>query len=170
MDGHVRVLKRRVETRAVRRCRLRRERARHEDEHEREEGTDEPQHRNGPGEQVTCDATRPQDCGCAVRAEDEQPEEQRSLLSAPERCQRVAERQRLARVLRDVREGEIVPCERDQQHGGCRDRRAEGGEQRVLGGGGEPTSSFPRRERACHGRVREQSERGDERRATEISH
>src|SRR5919202_795357 len=47
-------------------------------------------------------APRRQDRGDGVAAQDEQPQQQRALLPAPERRQRVAERQLAARVLRDV--------------------------------------------------------------------
>ena len=59
----------------------------------------------------------------------------------------------MARVLRDVDEREVAPCERDEQHGRRDERRAEGGDDRVLRREGEPAAPAPRGERAADERV-----------------
>src|SRR5205085_11554093 len=101
---------------------------------------------------------------------DQQPQQQRPLLTAPERRERVAEWQRMARVLRDVDERHLTPAERDEEHDRGDDRRRERGEERVLGGQCEPAPAPPGGERAGDERVRDEPEAEKERGAPELSH
>ena len=71
-------------------------------EHEREERRDAREHRHDPDDEVARAPVQP-DGERRVAGEDQQPEEQRAFLPAPEGGERVAERQRAARVLGDVR-------------------------------------------------------------------
>ena len=118
--------------RAVQRRSLGYERRCEHDDGEREEDGDAPEHRNDPGDDVAgAAAVQQHRCG-SVAGEDEQPQEQRSLLAAPERGDLVARRQLAARVGPHVDEREVVPHEGDEQHERRDDRAAESRDQRVL--------------------------------------
>ena len=98
----------------------------------------------------------------SIAGQDQQPEEERSLLPAPERGDRVAGRQLAARVLRDVDEREVVAdeCgEEDDRGDGARD---EGADERVAGRDGEAAPALPGGDRAGDDRVEGEAERGDE--------
>ena len=123
-----------VETGAVERRGLRVERARDGDEHEREERRDAAEHRHDPGRQVAQQLAVERDGKRPVPGEDEQPEEQRALLAAPERAQRVGGRQRAVRVRGDVREREVVTHERGREHDRGDERRREAAVERVARG------------------------------------
>ena len=110
---HVRVLQARHHPVAVRPRRLDVERARDEAEHEGEEDGDQPEHGHRPRDQLARAAVEP-DGEPRVAREHEQPEHERALLTAPERGERIAERQLVARVLPDVDEGHVPPAERDE--------------------------------------------------------
>ena len=99
---HVRVLEARRQPRAVDRRRLRAEGARDSDENECEERRDASEHRHDPCRQVTHELAVQCDGECAVAGQDEQPEEQRALLPAPEGAQCVRHRERAVRVLGDI--------------------------------------------------------------------
>ena len=89
---HVGVLQARHHAGAVRRCGRRLERARDEAEHEGEEHGDACEHGHDPGDQVARLPVQP-DGERRVPGQDHEPEQERALLSAPERGERVAERQ-----------------------------------------------------------------------------
>ena len=78
-----------VEPGAVDGGRLRAERARDGDEDEGEEGRDPGDHRHDPGDEVAQQPAVHRDRERAVPGQDEQPQEQRALLAAPEGGQRV---------------------------------------------------------------------------------
>src|SRR6185437_8650701 len=138
-------------------------------EHEGEEAGDEPEHRHGPRDQLARAAVEP-DREAGIAGEDEQPEQKRSLLPAPERRQRVAERQLVARVLPHVDERHVATAERDEEENGGDERHREGGQQRVLRGVREPAPALPRGVRAGDERVRDETEGEEERGAPEIGH
>ena len=141
------------------------ERARDEAEHEGEEDGDEPEDGHRPRDQLARAAVEP-DREPRVAGEHEQPEQERALLAAPERGERVAERQLVARVLPDVDEGHVAASERDEQDDRRDERHREGGEQRVLRREREPPAPLPRGVRAGDERVRRRGRRrGGARRA-----
>ena len=102
--------------------------------------------------------------------EHQEPEEERSLLSAPERGDRVRGGQRLARRSRDVREREVVPEERREQDTGSDERREERGYERVLRGERQAAPPEPRRGDPGDERVYGETERDDEGGATQLGH
>ena len=102
--------------------------------------------------------------------EDEQPEQQRALLAAPEGGDRVRRRQPAARVLGDVREREVVPEQRREQDDRRDDRRGEGREEGVLSGPGEPPLASRGRVAAGDERVERKAEAEHQRRAPELRH
>jgi hypothetical protein len=110
---------------------LRVERRCDDDEQEREEEGDDAEHGHHPRDEVATRTAVERDGGGSVPGQDQQPEEQRPLLSAPEGGERVAERQVERRVVGDVREREVVAPERDEQHGRRHCGRAERREERV---------------------------------------
>ena len=105
-----------------------------------------------------------------VAGQHEQPEEQRALLPAPERRERVDRAQVAARVRLDVGVGEVVRDERADEHRRGDDGRAEAGDQGVAGGVGEPALPADRRGGAADEGVQRQHEADDECCATEVSH
>ena len=128
-------------------------------------------HGHDPDDEVARPVAVQADRDRAEAGQDEQPEKQRALLPAPERRDRVRRRQRPARRPRDVREREVVAQERREEHD--RRRRAvvdERRDQRVLRRVREPAA--PRRAAASarDERVQGQTERDDERGATELGH
>ena len=102
--------------------------------------------------------------------QDEQPEQQRALLAAPEGGDRVRASAAAARVLGDVREREVVPEERREQHDRRDDGRREGREERVLSRPGEPPLAGRGRVAAGDERVERKAEAEHERRAPELGH
>src|SRR5205814_7810786 len=76
-----------------------------------------------------------------VADQDEKPEEERALLAVPERRQPVARREAGARVLGDVREGEVVAEKRGDENGRGDGGRVEGGEERVPRGEREASAA-----------------------------
>src|SRR5204862_2802395 len=145
------------------------ERARDEAEHEREEGGDAAEDGHDPGDEVAAAPVEPRR-ERGVAGEDQEPEEQRALLAAPERRQRVAERQRAARVLRHVDEGEVAARERAPEDGGGDGGRRERGEEGVPRGQGEAAAALPGGERAGDERVRDEPQAQKERCAAERGH
>ena len=106
-----------------------------------------------------------------VAGEDEQPEEQRALLPAPERRDLVLQRQRLARVPRDVGEREVVADEARDEDERRDERREERGEERVPRGVREPALAAPARPPPARDeRVDREPEGDEERRAAELGH
>ena len=170
MGEHVRVLEARRHPGAVRRSRLRRERARDGDEEEREERRHGGEDGHDPHDQVA----RPravQAHGSGPEAgEDQQPEQERSLLAAPERGDRVRGRQRPARRPRDVLEREVVAQERRDEDDGGDGRRDERRHERVLRRAREPAATEVRSRRARDERVDGQAECDEERGATQLRH
>ena len=81
--------------------------------------------RDRPGQHLAHEPPVQGDRGRAHARQDEEPEEQRALLPAPEGGERVAERQLAARVLGDVGEGEVVAGERGEQDDARRPRRSQ---------------------------------------------
>ena len=73
-----------------------------------------------------------------VAGQDQQPEEQRALLPAPERGELVDPAERAARVVGDVGEREVVADERGGEHDGRDEGRPERGDERVPGRVREP--------------------------------
>ena len=130
---------------------------------------DAGEHRHDPAIEVARAPVEP-DGERRVAGEDQQPQQQRALLAAPERRERVAERQRAADVLGDVDEREVAARERDPEDDGGDDRRPERGEQRVLRGEREPAPPLPRGERAGDERVDDEPEAQEERGAAELGH
>ena len=112
---HVRVLEARIHPRAVERRDLGLERRGDEDEEQGEEARNRAQDRNRPGKHGADQPPVQGDGGRAHAREDEEPEEERPLLPAPEGRERVAKRQLAARVRGDVREAEVVARERGEQ-------------------------------------------------------
>ena len=170
MDEHVRVLQARVQAAAVVGSHLRRERARDGDEHEGEEDHHGREHRHDPHRQVARPAPAQQDSSRAVDREQQQPEEERALLAAPEGGERVSERQLVARQLPDVDEAVVVADKGEEQHGRRDGGRDEGEEQRRLRGLGQPAAPCSRGCRAGDERVEREPERDDERGAAELRH
>ena len=82
--------------------------ARHRDEQEGEEERDPGDDRHGPGEHLPHEPAVEHDRGRGGAREDEQPEQERPLLAAPEGGQRVAERELAARRAGDVVEREVT--------------------------------------------------------------
>src|SRR5439155_1302924 len=76
----------------------------------------------------------------AIAGEDEQPEQERAFLTAPEGREGIDRRQGVARVGGDVAEGEVVPDESDGEYDRGDGGRAEAGEQRVPGRVRGPTT------------------------------
>ena len=134
---------------------------------EREEDRDGPDHGDDPGDEVARAAVE-QDRSGPVAGQDQQPEEERSLLPAPERGDRVAGRQLAARVLRDVDEREVVTDERREQDDRGDGGRDEGADECVSGGDGEAAPALPGRDRARDDGVEGEAERGDERGAAQL--
>ena len=139
----------------------------HDDDEEREEDRDGPHHGDDPGDKVARSAVE-QDSSGSVTGEDQQPEEERPLLSAPESRDRVAGRQLAARVLRDVDEREVVTDERREEHHRGDSARDEGADQGIAGGNGKAATAFPGRDRPGDDRVEREPERGDERGAAQL--
>ena len=131
---------------------------------------DRPEHRDDPHDDVARTAPVEQNRRRRVAGQDEQPEEQRPLLPAPEGRDRVPGRQLAARVLRDVDEREVVPHERGEQDERGDGGRREGADQRVLRGQGQPAAARVRSPGAGHDRVEDEPERGGERGAAELRH
>ena len=102
--------------------------------------------------------------------EDQEPEQQRALLPAPERRDRVPERQLAARVVGDVDEAEIVLDERREQDGRADEGGREGRHDRVLRRLREPLAALPGGNRAGDDGVKGQPEADDERCAPELGH
>jgi hypothetical protein len=73
-------------------------------------------------------------------------------------------------VLRDVDEREVVADERDREHCGGDDRRAEAAEERVARRVGKPAPVAARGDDPRDERVDRETEGDDERRAAEIGH
>ena len=167
---HVRVLEARRQAAAVERRHLRHERRREHDDGEGEEDGDGAEHGHDPGDEVAGAAAVQEDRGGAVAGEDEQPEQERALLAAPEGRDRVAGRQLAARVGPDVDEREVVPDEGDDEHDRRDEGAAEGRDQRVLGRLREPPLAPRCGVRARDDRVEREPEGDDERRATELRH
>ena len=109
-----------------------------------------------------------QDRGRPVAGQDQQPEEERSLLPAPERGDRVAGRQLAARVLGDVDEREVVADQRGEEDDRGDGARDEGADEGVAGRDGEAAPALPGGDRAGDDRVEGEAERGDERGAAEL--
>ena len=129
---HVRVLQARVEPEPVRRRRDRRERARDRGQQPRERENETAQHGRHPEHEVGCPAPVDPDGKRRVRGQDEQPEEQRPFLPAPEGGELVGRRQRLARVLLDVAEREVVAEEAGGEDDRGHERREEGRDEGVT--------------------------------------
>ena len=119
---HVRVLEARIEAGAVRRSDLRCERRRDHDDEEREEQRDRAEDGHDPDDEVASAPPVQQHGRGRIAGEEQQPEQERSLLPAPEGRDRVAGRQLAARVVGDVDEREVVA---DQ--GGDEDERGDEG-------------------------------------------
>ena len=99
---HVRVLEARHHPGSVGGRRLLVERARDEAEHEGEEDGDEAEDGDRPRDELALAAVEP-DSESRVAREDDEPQQERAFLSSPERRERVAEREVVARVLGGVR-------------------------------------------------------------------
>ena len=128
---HVRVLEARVQAGPVRR---RRPAWRTASPRRRAGTRRRPRRRRPPGRPRRRDRARPaveQDRSRSVAGQDQQPEEERSLLPAPEGGDRVAGRQLAARVLRDVDEREVVADERREEDDRGDGARDEGADERV---------------------------------------
>ena len=167
---HVRVLEARVEPVAVRRRRLRRERRRDDDEQECEEDGDAAEHGHHPGDEIAGGAPVHEQGGGRVAGQDQQPEQERSLLPAPEGRDRVAGGQLAARVLGDVDEREVVPDQRGDEDERGDDARPEGRDERVLRREREPAATLPGSVGAGDDGVDRETQRGDERGAAELRH
>ena len=76
----------------------------------------------------------------------------------------------MARVLRDVDERQVAPCERDPQDERGDERRRKRRDERVLRRDREPAPALPRRERTADERVRDEPEAEDQRSAAERGH
>ena len=104
--------------------------------------------------------------GGRVAGQDQQPEQQRALLPAPEGRDRVAGRQLAARVLGGVDEREVVADQRRDEDERGDDARPEGRDERVLGREREPAAAPPgrvasrRRPRRPRGPARRRARRG----------
>ena len=128
------------------------------------------QHGDDPRDEVGGVSPREDDRQRGQAREDEQPEQQRALLAAPEGGDRVRRRQPAARVLGDVREREVVPEQRREQHDRRDDGRREGREERVLSRPGEPPLAGRGRVAAGDERVERKAEAEHQRRAPELGH
>ena len=122
-----------------------------------------------PGDEITRLPVE-QNRGGAVAGQDQQPEEQRSLLSTPEGRDRVAGRQLTACVLRDVDEREVVTDERDQQDDRRNGARDEGADECVARGESQAAPALPGRDRPGDDGVEREPERGDECGAAQLRH
>src|SRR5262249_11406363 len=134
-----------------------------------EEDGDAAEHGDRPRDQILRAPVEP-DGERRVAGEDEEPQEERSLLPSPERGERIPEGKRPARVLGDVDEGEIAPRACDEEDDGGHERRRERRKERVLRGEGEAPSSLPRGERAAEERVGHEPEAQEQRCTAEIGH
>src|SRR5262249_42706999 len=105
-----------------------------------------------------------------VSREDQEPQEQRSLLSAPERGERVQRRQPARRVLGDVREAEVVAGEGGEEDRRRDRRRPERGDEGGARREPEPPSSPERGVPSRGGRVQRQPEADDESGPAELGH
>src|SRR4029077_7543610 len=90
--------------------------------------------------------------------------------TAPERRERVAERERAARVLRHVHERQVAAPERYEQQDRRAQRRRERRDERVLRRDREPAPALPRGKRSTHERVCDEREAEKQCRAAEIGH
>jgi hypothetical protein len=167
---HVRVLEAGIEPDAVRRRGGRRERRGDEDEEEREERRERPQDRHSPRKDVGGEPSVQGDGGRARSGEDEQPEEQRPLLSAPERRHRVTERKFARGVVGDVDEGEVVANERREEDDRRDAYRPESGEEGVGRRLVQPPATAQSRVTAGDRGVEDEHEGDDERGAAELRH
>ena len=95
---------------------LRRERARHDDEEEREADRDRGEHRRHPDDEIAGAVAVDPDGERGVAGQDQEPEEQRALLPAPERRQLVGAAERAVGVLGDVGEREVAAQEPGGEH------------------------------------------------------
>ncbi len=129
-----------------------------------------PEHRHDPGDEVAGAAPVQEHGRGRVAGQDQQPQQQRALLTAPEGRDRVAGRQLAARVRRGVDEGEVVADERGEEHARGDERGGEGRDQRVLGGDREPAAARVRGVGTRDDGVEGQPERDDERGAAELRH
>ena len=168
--NHVRVLEARRQPGPVERRRLRVERARDGDEHEREERGDAAEHRDDPRGQVAQKLAVQRDGKRSVAGEHEQPQEQRPFLPAPKRAQRVGGRQRAVRVRGDIHEREVVAHEGGREHDRGDQRGGEAAVERVARGRREPPPVRHGRRRARDERIHREPEADDEGRTAEVSH
>src|SRR5207247_8358650 len=159
---HVRVLQARHHPGPVRGSNLGVERTRDEDEHEGEEGAHRSEDGHDPRDELARrSAGEPYGHG-RVAGQDQQPEEERALLAAPERRQRVAPGEVAVRVLRDVREGEVASRESGEQDERGDGRCPEGGEERVPRREREAAPALASADRAGDERVENETEREEE--------
>ena len=146
------------------------ERARDEDEDQREEARDAAEHghrpRQEPPDQVAVEGDRER----AQPGEDEQPEQERAFLAAPEGAEGVRERELATRVVGHVGEREVAGVERLQQHERRDRRRAERAEERVPCRFVQSAPSLVGGETAGERRVEREPEGDDQSGAPEVGH
>ena len=166
VGDHVRVLQARVHARAVGRRRLRVERARDDDEQEGEEERDAADDRHGPGKDFTHEPPVEGDGSRGGAGEHEQPEQERALLPAPERGERVAVRELATRQARDVVEARSR-CGRARRGAPATPRRpprtprrARSSPSRAAAGARARRHRRPRPRRRGSGRRRRRGRRG----------
>ena len=123
-----------------------------------------PEHEVGGAASVDPDRER------RVRGQDEQPEQQRPFLPAPEGGQLVRRRQRPARVLRDVAEREVVAEEAGGEDDRGDERREERRDERVARRVGEPPPVRGGGVGAGEERVGGEAESDEQRGAAELRH
>ncbi len=162
MREHVRVLEARVEPDAVRGRGVGHERGGYEAEEEGKERSDAGSDRDRPGQNLAREPRVQSKRGREQPGQNEEPQEQRALLPAPEGGERIAERQLAARMVGDIGEGEVVAGEGGEQdktgdRGGCK-----GGEKGIARRLQEPPASPQRRIGAGDGGVEDEPESDEE--------
>ena len=143
---------------------------RDDDEEEREADGDAGEHRRHPDDEVTGAVAVDPDGERRVAGQDEEPEQERALLAAPERRDLVDAPERPARVLGDVDERVVVADEPGDEDRGGDERRAERRDERVARRHREPAPPGDGGHRPDDARVQAQAEREKQRRPTEIGH
>ena len=126
--------------------------------------------RDDPDDQVARPGRFRRTASGAEPREDEQPEEERPRLTAPEGGDLVRRRKLSARRLRHVREREVVAEERGDEHDRRDERREERRHERVLRRARKAPAAEVRGGDSRDERVDDEAQRDDERGATQLGH
>jgi hypothetical protein len=141
-----------------------------EDEEKSEKARHPAENRHGPREDVARQPAVQGDRGRAHSREDEQPEEKRALLTAPEGRERVAKGQLDARVVGDVGQREVVVGQGSQEDDGRDGHGPERGEEGVARRFEQAPSATHGSDGPRDGRIEQEPESDDERGAAELRH